>query len=158
MERTNDPFPKPMRSTSELQAQLNQLLDCWNIICNQNVRMIPAVERSLYEFSKIYSKSDLEDTLNFIVYRNRHSDRPWHLRFEKFFDSDFVHFESLRAEAETAAKAKAAKGRAFRPDPGKAAWAEAHGEEVVPPVTEPRMSKDLILSNLDKIKADISRQ
>lgn len=159
MENRNDsPFPKPMRSTSELQARLNQLLDVWNIITNQNVRLIPSVERALFEFQKLYTKADLEDTLNFIVYRNRHADRPWHLRFEKFFDSEFVHFESLRAEAETAAKAKAAKGRAWKATTSQAAWAEAHGEEVAQPATEPRMSKDLILTNLDKLKSDISRQ
>ena len=140
------------------QLMLSQLLDCWTLITGVPTRMIPSVERALFEFSKHYTKADLEMTLNYIVRENRRAERPWKLRFEKFFDDEFKHFESLRGEAEQYAKARAAKSRAWKPEPGQAAWAAAHGEEPIPPATEPRLPKNLILSNLDKIRTDISKQ
>lgn len=145
---------QPLRAPhNQIQPTLQHLLDVWNLICGQSVRMTPAVERSLYEFSKIYSKADLEDTLNFIVYRNRHNDRPWHLRFEKFFDSEFLHFESLRAEGETAAKAKAAKKRAWVASDGEKTLGEFRCTEPVPPATPAkRLSTDFVIEALKQAK------
>lgn len=145
-------------SPPPIKLVLSQLLDCWNVITGQTVRMIPSVERALFEFQKLYNKADLESTLNFIVYRNRHSDRPWHLRFEKFFDSEFAHFESLRAEAEQYDKAQAARKRAWRPTEGEKTLGAFRKTEPRAPEAPARMAKELILSNLDKLKTDLEKQ
>lgn len=140
------------------QLVISQLLDCWNLITGQSVRMIPAVERALFEFQKLYSKADLESTLNFIVHQNRKSDKPWHLRFGKFFDSDFTHFESLRAEAEQHDKAQAARKRAFKPSAGESALAEMRREEVKPVERGPVVARDVLLKNLSELKTKIEQQ
>lgn len=140
------------------QLVISQLLDCWNLICGQAVRMIPAVERSLFEFSRHYSKADLESTLNYVVYRNRKADKPWHLRFEKFFDSDFSHFESLRAEAEQHDKAKAARKRAWQPSAGESALAEMRREVPTPPERGPVVARDVLIKNLSELKDKLEKQ
>jgi len=146
-------YPKPMRSTNELQAILNQLLDCWNIIVGQNVRMIPSVERALFEFQKYYTKADLESTLNYAVYRNKRSDRPWLFRFEKFFDGDYTHFESIRAEAEQHDKARAAKKRQAQHTAGEIALSQMRHEDL-PDKSQPekRVSLDFVVNALKGVK------
>lgn len=134
---------------------LTQLLDCWNIITNQNVRMIPAVERALWDYQQVYketAKADLEMTLNFILLRNKRSDKPWHLRFSKFFDGEYEHFESIRAEAEQFSKAQAAKKRQFRPSAGDKALAEMRHEAVPDGPEQPvkRVSLEFISETIRK--------
>lgn len=140
------------------QLILSQLLDCWNIITGQTVRLIPAVERALFEFSRHYSKADLESTLSYVIHKNRKADKPWHLRFEKFFDSEFSHFESLRAEAEQFEKARAARKRAWQPDAGQSALAEMRHEEVRPPERGPAVARDVLLKNLTDLKSKLERE
>lgn len=137
---------------------IRQLLDCWNIITGQTIRMIPSVERALYEFSKPYSKDDLEMTLNYMVFKNRKSECPWSLRFEKLFDGEFVHFESLRAEAEQHQRVKAARARAWKATPADKALEDFRRTETQPPETPARMSKELLASELTKLGQQIGKQ
>jgi hypothetical protein len=142
-------FPKSMRGTNDTQAMLNQLLDCWNLITGQTVRMIPSVERALWDYMQVYkdtAKEDLETTLNYAVYRNKRSECPWQLRFQKFFDGEYAHFESIRAEAEQYEKARAAKRRQAMPTRGEVELSQMRHEPTPESRSEPakRISTSLL--------------
>lgn len=114
---------------------IRQLLDCWNTVTGQSTRMVPAVERALFEFSRFYTLADLQLTLTYIMQQNKKSTSPWSLAFSKFFDDEFRHFESIRSQAEQHQRAMEAKKRAWKPSAGEIARAEMIHTEPQPPET-----------------------
>lgn len=112
---------------------LRQLLNCWNSITGQTTRMVPSVERSLYEFQKFYTMGDLELTLGYVVHKNKKSTSPWSLTFEKFFDDEFKHFESIRSQAEQHKREITARKRQWQAGPADKTLAEFRRTEPKPP-------------------------
>lgn len=89
--------------------------------------------------------------------QNRKSDMKISLRLGKLLGEP-ERFWDYWGEADLAVRERAAKARQWKASPGQQARAAMCGHEPVPPETEPRLAREVVLANLEKLKAEIGRQ
>lgn len=115
--------------------------------------------REWANFAKVFNADDLRAVLAWVDRVNKKREWQYRIRTDLLkLIGDLAVFDSLKAEAELDAKARAAKARAWQPTAGQVALAEMRHEEVKPPETEPRMAKELIINSLDRLKSDLEKQ
>lgn len=88
---------------------------------------------------------------------NRKSDMKISLRLGKLLGEQ-ERFWDYWGEADLAVRLKTARARAWKATPAEQARASMCHHEPVPPDTEPRMAREVVLANLDKLKAEIGGQ
>lgn len=129
----------------------------YNRLTQQELRFKP-FERLWADFSRAgYTSADMELVVCYVQAANKRTEYQISLRLNKLLD-DLPRFESLRGEADLEARVKAAKARQWLPSSGEQARASMCQHEPVPPETEPRMAREVVLANLEKLKAEIGRQ
>lgn len=141
------------------EVPLEAMHATYNRLTNQALRY-KAFERLWADFQRAgYTSADIELVIPWMQDQNRiYPDRPKSLNLHKLLDEDErARFESYRGAAETESRAKAARARAWKATPAEQARASMCGHEPVPPDTEPRMAREAVLANLDKLKAEIGR-
>ena len=108
-----------------------------------------------YEYSKYYTADDLSMVLAFADRINKTREKRYQIvtSLRKII-GDLRTFDDLKAEAELAEKAKAAKKRQFVPSAGQIALSEMRREDLPQPPDEPakRVSLDFVADSLRKAK------
>lgn len=89
--------------------------------------------------------------------QNRKSDMKISLRLDKLLGEQ-ERFWGYWGEADLAVRERAAKARQWKASPGQQARSAMCQHEPVPPETEPRLAREVVLANLEKLKAEIGRQ
>lgn len=140
------------------ETPLRSLHDKYCQLTGRNLRYT-FYQNEWREWSRHFQESDLPMVFAWIEQENRKREKRYMIRTELLrIIGDVQTFEQLRAEAELAEKAKAANKRKWEPSAGEKALSEFRRTDLEPPPTEPRMSKDLLLSNLDQLKNEIRKQ
>lgn len=129
----------------------------YNRLTDQQLKFKP-FERLWADFSRAgYTSADMELVVEYVQAWNRKSDYKISLRLNKLLD-DLARFEGYRGEADLEARVRAAKARQWKASPSQQARAAMCQHEPVPPETEPRLAREVVLANLEKLKAEIGRQ
>lgn len=129
----------------------------YNRLTNQVLPFKP-YERLWYDCVRAGVTSEhLVLVIEYIKAHNRKHDMKISLRLSKLLD-DHARFWDYWGEADLEARNRAAKARAWKASPGQAARAAMCQHEPVPPETEPRLAREVVLANLEKLKAEIGRQ
>lgn len=112
-----------------------------------------------YEFSRFYTPDDLVVVIAYAERVNRKREKRYQIvtSLRKII-GDLRTFDDLLGEAQVDLKARDARNRAWQPTAGEQALAEMRREEVKLPITEPRMAKELLITNLDKLRNEIKGQ
>lgn len=116
-------------------------------------------QREWSDFAKTFTADDLKAVLTWVERENSKREKRYQIRTELLrIVGDLAVFDSLKAEAELWKKERDARNRAWRPSEGEQALADMRREEVKPPEAEPRMAKELLITNLDKLKSELEKQ
>ena len=139
------------------EKQLQALHEVYNALTGQTLRFRP-FERHWADFVRAgYAEADLRLVLQYIDRLNRKNPNcPTSRRLNTLLD-DLARFESLRGEAESQERARAAHNRAWRPSQAERERAAMCGHDPVAPAKEPVLSRDAILANLDKLKQTLAQ-
>lgn len=140
------------------ESSLKSLHDLYCSLTGRNLTY-QFYQREWADFAKTFTADDLRTVLTWVERENSKRERQFRIRTDLLrIIGGLAVFDSLKAEAELEAKAKAAKGRAWRASESDKTLAEFRKTEPQPPEAPPRMSKELIINGLDKLRNDLERQ
>lgn len=111
------------------------------------------------DFSQHFTEQDLNAVLAWVARENAKREARYRIRTELLrIIGDLQLFEQLRAEAELESKRLAAKRRQVLPGAGDKALAEFRHTEPTVPDAPPRMPKELLVQNLEKLRDQLKNQ